>query len=67
MPINEDPEALLQQLEQLDLQKEDEQKQIPIEILTEIDEDKEFKSGIVVFICCSVPTAIFAMFTCNIC
>ena len=41
--------------------------EIPIEIETEVDDNREFKSGIVVFICCSVPIGVCLMFTCNAC
>jgi hypothetical protein len=38
----------------------------PLEIETEIDDNKEYKEGIIVCICFSVPTGICLFFTCNL-
>jgi hypothetical protein len=38
----------------------------PLEIETEIDDNKEYKAGIIVCICFSVPTGICLLFTCNL-
>ena len=69
-PVNDDAEAQLEQIEQqmekTEGMNQEKEAVAPLEIETEIDDNKEYKEGIIVCICFSVPTGICLFFTCNL-